>query len=183
VRAREDLGLEARLCPDMAFALPALPAAPRSARGVLWLLRRDRESASPDGRPPAGARVSDWPGEPRSVVRRVQRVLTRSLALLPGGRWWRRRALESTYAPVARRRLSAALALLRSAEVVVTDRLHGHLLCVLAGIPHVVLGDRHGKVAGVREAWTREAPGVLDATSVDDAAARAAGLLAAGADG
>lgn len=38
----------------------------------------------------------------------------------------------------------------------VTDRLHGHILSILLGLPHVVLGDRHGKVRRFREAWTRD---------------------------
>jgi len=38
--------------------------------------------------------------------------------------------------------------------VAITDRLHGHILCLLLGIPHVVLPDRYGKLRGFVEAWT-----------------------------
>jgi pyruvyl transferase EpsO len=41
--------------------------------------------------------------------------------------------------------------------VVVSDRLHGHILCLLLGIPHVALDNRHGKLRAFRDAWTREA--------------------------
>jgi pyruvyl transferase EpsO len=39
---------------------------------------------------------------------------------------------------------------------VVTDRLHAHLLCLLLGLPHVVLNDRHGKVRGYWETWRHD---------------------------
>lgn len=40
------------------------------------------------------------------------------------------------------------------AKYVITDRLHGHILCVMLGIPHAVLENSYGKIGGVREKWT-----------------------------
>ena len=59
---------------------------------------------------------------------------------------------------MARRRLAHGYALLAAGRTVVTDRLHGHLLCVLLGIPHVVLDNRYGKNRALFEAWTHDVP-------------------------
>jgi pyruvyl transferase EpsO len=50
--------------------------------------------------------------------------------------------------------LRRGCSLLASGRVVVTDRLHGYLLSLLLGLPHVVLGDRHGKIASTLATWT-----------------------------
>ena len=58
------------------------------------------------------------------------------------------------YTPLARQRLERGFDLLRSARVVVTDRLHGHILALLLGVPQILIGDRHGKLRGFYDAWT-----------------------------
>jgi pyruvyl transferase EpsO len=97
--------------------------------------------------------------------------------------------LVELLAPVARRSGSAAIGrllgrafdaraasqlrqgvrLLSRGEVVVTDRLHGHILCLLLDIPHVVLDDRNSKVGTFRSAWTAEARSVRTAASMSEA--------------
>lgn len=51
--------------------------------------------------------------------------------------------------------LSRAIRLLSFGRVVVTDRLHGHILCTLAGIPHVLLNNSYGKNISYFETWSR----------------------------
>ncbi|WP_276524270.1 polysaccharide pyruvyl transferase family protein, partial [Enterobacter hormaechei] len=46
----------------------------------------------------------------------------------------------------ARRRVERGLRLLSRGERIVTDRLHGHILSLLLGIPHVVLDNDYGKL-------------------------------------
>ena len=60
----------------------------------------------------------------------------------------------------------------------VTDRLHGHVLAPLAGVPHVVLDDATGKVRRFHAAWTRGAAGVAFAEGPDEALRTARRLLA-----
>jgi exopolysaccharide biosynthesis predicted pyruvyltransferase EpsI len=67
--------------------------------------------------------------------------------------------------------------LLSSGRVVITDRLHAHLLCLLAGIPHAVLDNSYGKLGGFLDRWTGEAAGVYRADSTEDAEDWAASLL------
>ena len=59
-----------------------------------------------------------------------------------------------------------------------TDKLHGHLLAALLGIPHVVLDNSYGKVSGTLEAWTAGLPGVHRADGPGEAMAAARDLLA-----
>jgi pyruvyl transferase EpsO len=54
-------------------------------------------------------------------------------------------------------------------ELLVTDRLHGHILATLCGVPHVVVNDRHGKVQAMWTTWTHSVPGARYAESWDDA--------------
>ena len=48
-----------------------------------------------------------------------------------------------------------ALRIVSAGRVVVTDRLHGHILCTLAGIPHVFINNTYGKNFSYYESWSR----------------------------
>jgi pyruvyl transferase EpsO len=172
-RAR-DLGLETALCPDLAAGLGPLPKAAPPERRVHWLTRKDRWRVHVPFRI-ADVRSSDWPPE-RTTPAGLGSALLSSLVRrgLPLRPW-----LSRTYDPAARRRLARALALLGTAAVVVTDRLHGHLLCLHTGTPHVLLAERTGKVRAYHDTWTRGAPGVAFAEGVEDALEVARGMLRA----
>ena len=51
---------------------------------------------------------------------------------------------------------SRALYILSLGRAVVTDRLHGHLLCLLLGLPHILLNDESGKNWNFYQSWSRE---------------------------
>jgi pyruvyl transferase EpsO len=103
------------------------------------------------------------------------RFLTRR-ALRPRllGRQWRH--VTPVYDAFARARLRAGVRLLSRARVVVTDRLHGHVLCVLLGIPHVALDNSYGKVRSLLDTWTGGLPVVSRAESAERAVALARSL-------
>jgi pyruvyl transferase EpsO len=44
--------------------------------------------------------------------------------------------------------------LLAAGRRVVTDRLHGHILCLLVGIPHCLYDNSYGKNREFYRAWT-----------------------------
>jgi pyruvyl transferase EpsO len=67
--------------------------------------------------------------------------------------------------------------LLSSGRLVITDRLHAHILNLLLGIPHAVLDNSYGKLGRFLEAWTGAAAGVHRAASIDDAEHWAAGAV------
>lgn len=177
--ARRSFEADARLCPDMALSLGPLPRPRQPATDVLWLLRTDKESAGVgvDHRP--GTAELDWP--PQAPTWAALRWGTRY-----GGALARRhppwldglqRAVGSAYAPLARERLRTGCRLLAGARAVVTDRLHGHLLCLLLGIPHVCLENSYGKVGSFMETWT-EGCGLGRRASPAEAARLAADIVA-----
>jgi pyruvyl transferase EpsO len=182
-RARAHFAVPCRLCPDLSMALGPLTRPTAPSVDVLWLERDDpeRRAAGP-GPPPDGlsVRVADWLGdladEPtwgwsdrlaaavnRAMMQRHQAGSSASR------RAWRLDA--ATYDRLARRWMGRGLHLLAQGRVVVTDRLHGHLLALLAGIPHVVLDNRIGKIGAYLDTWTTDA--ALTHPARDEAHARA----------
>jgi pyruvyl transferase EpsO len=154
--ARKEFAAPSLLCPDMAFALGPLKR-PRPPKDVIvWLSRTDAESAGPAPAAAAtGVERTDWLEEPPSPLRERNAALGAALEGEPPGRQALLDALIETYDPLARERLSRGCQLLARGKVVITDRLHGHVLCLLLGIPHVLLDNNYGKVKSFLHTWTR----------------------------
>ena len=169
---RDRLGLRTLLAPDLAFLLSPPPPRDPPGKDVLWLLRADAEAGTEDLVPRGDPVPVDWPTDAKGGLARTQRHLTRSVARNPR-EGFRARRLRRTYDLLAEQRLAAGYALLGSARFVVTDRLHGHLLCVLLGIPNVVLDNRYGKNRTLFEAWTHDIPTVRWAERDTEAVAQA----------
>jgi exopolysaccharide biosynthesis predicted pyruvyltransferase EpsI len=51
-------------------------------------------------------------------------------------------------------RLRLANSFLSQGRAIITDRLHGHIISVLLGIPHVLLDNRIGKLRAYYDTWT-----------------------------
>ena len=133
-RARE-LGLEATLCPDAAFALPEAGRSVPPSSAVVWLSRTDAEKAVEPKDEVGGV---DWL---RDDV--VDRVLHRVPLVRPQLR-----------ERLAAGRVRRGARMLSRGRVVVTDRLHGHILSLLLGIPHVLLDTANSKIRHFFETWT-----------------------------
>ena len=166
------------LAPDAAFALGALPNGLEPHLDVLWLKRRDLEDRWIGAVPSGDATVVDWTSEPRSAGIAWSRSLSHLYTSHPAFAPLARRALEASYPRMARQRLSRGVTLLQSARVVVTDRLHGHILALLLGIPHVILDNSYGKVHNFAREWTSESPLVHFASSPAQAESMARSLAA-----
>jgi exopolysaccharide biosynthesis predicted pyruvyltransferase EpsI len=156
------------LVPDMAFGLGELPRLGTQTVDVTWLHRVPGDPEYVDhGTPPPGvsSRVVEWihelDHEPswrlgHRIARHANTALRRQAQRNPS---WAERAwrpLGVTFAPLSRGWLRRGLHVLGSGRVLVTDKLHGHVLALLAGIPHIVLDNGYGKVSGVYETWTSE---------------------------
>jgi exopolysaccharide biosynthesis predicted pyruvyltransferase EpsI len=153
--ATDMFGLSAALAPDMAFALGPLPR-PEPQRSVVLLARRDIErigASSESG--------SDWPSYASSglaypVIRKTSKIAGRIAKHVPtpGSSGWR--VLDRTYTMLARERLASAARMVGAGEVLVTDRLHGHIIAMLMGVPHFLVDNSYGKLRRFHETWTAD---------------------------
>ena len=149
--ARNEFRAKSLLCPDMAFFLGAL-ARPQSPKADIFWLRREDIEAVEDREAPAdpGVIVSDWLDPRRPFLDRARNALrplpARLLARYPRRRRALGRLIDVSYDWQAEQRVRVGCRLLGSGRVVITDRLHAHILCLLLGVPHVVLDNTYGKV-------------------------------------
>lgn len=190
--ARDNFDATVIASPDAAFGLRTLPG-PTSppTDDVLWLVRRDGDpEAGGHGGPPEGvsARWMDWmetqPDEPEWLTRhrlgrRTNRALRPRAATDPRWARWAWRPLGASIEPLGVGFTRRGVDLLGRGRVVVVDRLHGHILALLAGVPHVVLDNNYGKVSGTHHAWTHPAVLATWADTGDQARATALQALAA----
>jgi len=141
--ARKHFSARIVLCPDMAFALGTLKRPAIRARTILCLLRTDTES-----------RVGTLPRAGRDVVRADW---MKGEELVLGSPPEVRPSLRS-YDRLAQRRLRRGITMLSHAGVVITDRLHGHILSILLGIPSILLDNTYGKNRSFYKTWTSSHP-------------------------
>lgn len=142
------------LMPDMAFQIGAVRRFMEPTHHILWLQRTDKESLNyniPTDRQNYDVTVSDWKGwkTPRGTSQ-----------------------LEDAFLIAAN-----GLMFLQRGRVVITDRLHGHILCVLCGISHVVLDPVNHKITSFMQSWAAGIENILVAHSVEDALSKAIALL------
>jgi pyruvyl transferase EpsO len=175
--ARHELGIEAVLAPDLAMALGPLPRPRPPTEPVTWQSRQDDESPRTCG-DAGGLPFWDWARVPGDGL--ASRGLSRAVDLVnrPTGRagWTRSRAF--VFHLQARRRVAWGLSLLGRGRVVVTNRLHGHILSVLMGLPQFLSDNRQGKIGAYYQSWTAELPWVTWCASEAEAVER--GVAAGG---
>lgn len=148
------------LCPDAAYCLRRLPTSTPGTVPVLSLLRADHEQAS--GVAAAATLrglgpVIDWPegtrwrhpALPRAVDKVLGKRLPESTLMM--------RMRERTYRRHADALVATGARVLEPGRLVVTDRLHGHILSSLMRRPHVVLDNSYGKIARFMAAWGDDA--------------------------
>ena len=144
---------EVELVPDAAHALEPVVREPGS--GILTLARADKERKVHDLRASMQeyGRVADWPDD-RHARRRVHLGLINTFkAQLASTRAAAMKARLDAYHDRADERLSAGLAMLTNARVIVSDRLHAHILSEVCGRRHYVLDNSYGKVSSYIDTW------------------------------
>jgi len=175
--ARRHFYCDTRLVPDMAFAIGPLERG-RPSTDIFRLLRTDLEKALEPGSVAEGPGTvtADWLEEGRFALRRA--AITSAVVTLmdsPAAARVRR------YERLARTRLGRGMKLLSTGRVVVTDRLHGHILSTLLDIPHVALDNNYRKIGNFIDAWTHSLDLLRVAASLDEAMTKATALLDGGA--
>lgn len=143
------------LCPDMAFFIGPVRSdkAPRYDRFILSRTDHEKSNDWLGDLPRLDRGVSidrsDWldEGIPEKILNRVQyssgcRSLLSHTALL------------SLCNGIAEARLNRGKALLERGRVVISDRLHVHILSLLMNKPHVLIDNSYKKLSSYHQAWT-----------------------------
>ncbi|XP_041353587.1 uncharacterized protein LOC121371626 [Gigantopelta aegis] len=128
------------LAPDMAFQIGAVNRFMYPSYDIMWLKRKDEEAPKylcktlmfPNN---VTVRVSDWLG-------------------------WKTTE-GSTTMETAFLQANNGLVFLQRGRVVITDRLHGHILSTLLNIPHVLIDNQYKKLSSYHNTWTRSLHNVL----------------------
>lgn len=168
--AERHWGVKPVLCTDMAFALGSLARPRRSDVDVLALRQSVYESTGVlDCLRKCSMPVVDWgerddPSRLQYLVRRSERVGQDHPRLFG---WAAHAAGAVSFNTMALARLERGRRVIERGRVVITDRLHGHILCLLADIPHVLLDNRYGKVLSFHDAWTSGSPLVRKADTAE----------------
>lgn len=167
--ANTNLSCKVDLTPDSAIGMGAQKRESPIC-STLMLLRTDDEQAGYDFgelESIADAEITDWLIDSPQLLknkrfrRRAVRLWSRIDSNRMRVRW---------YNYLANERVNRGLSLLSRGRYVITDRLHGHILCTLLDIPHVALDNDYGKVSGYIASWTKGYEGLTVATSAREAA-------------
>ena len=182
-RLSEDkLGARTLLCCDAAFFLHDKLHRDAPVVDILALARTDKERVTEGlqsllAQTGRSFEIADWLEEPMTLSRRIAiRIWPRSqgrLTRLPGFF----RVLRAAWDAAAWARILRGCRLLSRGRVVLTDRLHAHILCTMLKIPHVVLDNHYGKVQNFIASWTAGSPYVRKAGTPAEAVAAAVDLL------
>jgi pyruvyl transferase EpsO len=158
------------LVPDVAFALGDLPVARQLRWPIVCVARDDEEGSALRAMPIPGGHHVDWGGATRVSQKLTLNILLverRSGCRLPDS------TRQEMYRRHAKVTIGGAVRLVGGAGVVVSDRLHAHILCMMLGVPHVMLDTRYGKIRSFIETWAADSPLVDLADSPAEALERA----------
>jgi pyruvyl transferase EpsO len=156
------------LCPDMAFAIGATDPVGAPQFPILAMLRKDKEQTDANAAEVGEAiPCEDWITEDRMPVRLAAlRGLVGGLPTLD-----RQRMRVAKYQAKALQRFGRGVRQISRGRIVITDRLHVHIISILLGKEHAVLDNSYGKIGRFRAAFP-EPPGLTyAATSYEDAEA------------
>lgn len=174
------------LCPDAAFMLGRLRSPVPATRDIVFLRRTDKEQRTEwrdiiaESATRYDMEVVDWLEEPFSILRRGPGVIRKLGSFSDRSHPMLERAWIATANRLAMVRLQRGLAILGRGRVVVTDRLHAHILATLLGLPQVILDNNYGKLSTFIDAWTSELD-ICHVAKEPAAAIHQAAALAAGA--
>ncbi|PVD31820.1 hypothetical protein C0Q70_07238 [Pomacea canaliculata] len=148
-------GTKLMLMPDMAFGLGRVPRTMPPTLDIVWLKRSDRESSGykvPEIPTNLSVSMSDW--------------------------WdWKTNPGKSPMETAFLMTFNG-FSYLQRGRVVITDRLHGHILSVLLGIPHVLIDNPpYFKLSSFRRTWTAGLSNTVLVTTGEEALEEAQKLL------
>lgn len=142
------------LAPDIAYQIGHVDRFMHPSQDILWIKREDVETPGYTTRPfqgPYRIHISDWlywkTPKGTSPMEDIFLMTTNGLMFLQRGR------------------------------IVVTDRLHGHILSTLLDIPHIYIDNKEKKISNYHNTWTASVENIVLAESAEDALVQAQNLL------
>ncbi|KAK6166359.1 hypothetical protein SNE40_023076 [Patella caerulea] len=120
------------MAPDMAFQIGPVQRFLKPFYDILWIRRTDQEKVT-----------DEIPKLPTDITIRIDDWLRWPT---PHGNM----KMENAYLIA-----NNGLVFLQRGRVVITDRLHGHILSTLLDIPHVILNNKWNKVSNYHNTWTK----------------------------
>lgn len=156
--AQTKFNCQVLMCPDSAFALGALKATQEAKHPVLCMLRTDSESdltSQQRDEIAAYGPMEDWVNDTPHMKSRLDRLVEKLVIKGPFSRTTLGPSLCRIYEKWARERMDRGIAQLSTAQFVITDRLHVHILCTLLGIPHIVFDNNYGKISRHINVWPK----------------------------
>ncbi len=147
--AKAHFDCEVRLAPDAAVNIRHLSSPPPRAE-VISFLRGDRESAWAEAADFLKTKgdVTDWPAP--DVWTLPDRIGQKLFKVWPGAAMRHREAMSRRQAQA---RLMAGTSHLSQGRIIVSDRLHVHLIAALMRRDHIVLDNVYGKIGRHIDAW------------------------------
>jgi len=159
----DELNLNVALCPDMALALGPLATIGAPKVDAVWLSRTDHESA---GHSIESTNLNieklDWlMGEPGRYyskfspkitvrIRRLVQKILRSSSYMRDNFW---KLNANFFDRLAQRRLNRGIRILSRGKIIISDRLHGHIISTLLGKPQVLFDNHYKKVGNYRDCF------------------------------
>jgi exopolysaccharide biosynthesis predicted pyruvyltransferase EpsI len=167
----KQLDLKVELCPDMALALGPVAENNKPVVDLIWLARTDHESA---GQQNQAMKVSveklDWLyGEPdrfyskwlmRFTVR-IRRVVQKSYQRSTLLRDYFGGLNSLCFDWLAQSRFNRGIRILCRGKIVMTDRLHGHVLSTLLGKPQVLFDNHYRKIGNYLDCFLLSREGIF----------------------
>ena len=157
--ARQHFDCPVQLVPDCALGIDMshFPKA-GSGFGIRCLFRTDKEMREDAVSAPKLFKdlpVEDWIGlntAPPKFQSQIWRVW-RHTERLPSKKHWMHKRI-SRLNQLAENRVGQGFSQLAQAKVIVTDRLHGHIMSSLLKRPHVVIDNFYGKIGSYIDTWS-----------------------------
>ena len=168
------------LCPDMALCLDSQPRTKSPKYSIVGLLRTDKEKVKTEIQSTLkddSFYCTDWVYEDTTISQWVAGNISMFQKKYPRWTKWLNFTKHYLFNALARERFKRGCDILSSGEVVITDRLHGHIICCLLDIPHVVLDNSYRKIGNFRDAWGTGDDLCLSASSLHEACEKAPKLL------
>lgn len=171
------------LCPDMAFYIGPVTCPSHPTHTVGFLSRTDSEAIKNKEQPDLSDYFTfDWLEDDNSLTIKLNSLMTKQYIRRPSALKYFHKAIESTYDKSALQRFQRGIRQLCESDIILTNRLHGHILCLLLGKKHYFLDNNYGKLSRFYNLWTKESDITTYCSDIKEAIKRLANMSPSGSD-